>query len=395
MPIPELKDHPDHATFAEALFLALPDAKEKAEPARAERLHAFAKRITEFPWKDSALEQATLALVGVEPDAARHLMAHYQRIGSRLQFSELHGLTNVRDRRCQQRLFQLANRFSLSYGPRTPRDHLETLLKLQDASARRLLQDLLLKNLENTFLSDWHLWTPEIFTTNLELLPLAIDLDPEGWLARSWTMRLLAKDESNLVLPARVRRAKPAPGADSSPKASFLRDVLTYLAQAIDKGALDKEARAEVAIQISQSPNFMRTLAAIPELERGWFRYLETEALLTKEALLEHAGAFAKIAPRNGWAWAEAAQIHAAANKQADALAHWNSALPFAGDDPLRYSTYQLGRLETLFKLGLHNDAGKAIKAFDQKRLHPDFRDRWEAAKKQLNVRPGAVAPVV
>ncbi|NCF84424.1 MAG: hypothetical protein GWQ08_02680 [Verrucomicrobiaceae bacterium] len=103
----------------------------------------------------------------------------------------------------------------------------------------------------------------------------------------------------------------------------------------------------------------------------------------------------AKLAPRNGWAWAEVAQLHASANKHANALAHWNSALPFAGDDSLRYATFLLGSLETLFKLGLHNDAAKPMKAFDRKRLHPDFRDRWEGLRKQLNVRPGAEAPVV
>ena len=70
----------------------------------------------------------------------------------------------------------------------------------------------------------------------------------------------------------------------------------------MDKGELDKEAHTEVSMQISQSPNFMRALTAMPELEQGWFRYLETEALLTNEALIEHAGAFAKLAPRNGWA---------------------------------------------------------------------------------------------
>ncbi len=111
--------------------------------------------------------------------------------------------------------------------------------------------------------------------------------------------------------------------------------------------------------------------------------------------VVDHSGAFAKLAPRNGWAWAEAAQLHTAAHKHADALAHWNNALPFAGTDQFRYSTFQLGRLDTLFQLGLQDDAAKALKAFDKKRLHPDFTERWKALQKQLNVRPGTAAPVV
>ncbi|MDB2346482.1 MAG: hypothetical protein P1U82_25235 [Verrucomicrobiales bacterium] len=269
--IPELKDHPDHVTFADALLLALPDPKEDAESTRAKRLIHFAKRIIDFPWQDPALEQATLALVGLEPSAARHLKRQYQHIGKSLKLPDLHGLTYVRDRRCQQSLFQLTGRLSLADGPITLRAQLESLLSISisNGSTQPQLQELILKNLENAFLSDWHLWMPEVFTANLQLLPLASDFDAGTWLTLGWSMRLLAKDELNLVIPAQIRRAKLAPDTNASPKASFLKEVLTYLAQAMDKGELDKEARTEVSMQISQSPNFMRTLTAIPELEQA------------------------------------------------------------------------------------------------------------------------------
>ena len=80
--------------------------------------------------QDPALEQATLALVGLEPSAARHLKRQYQHIGKNLKLPDLQGLTYVRDRRCQQSLFQLAGRLSLADGPSTLRAQLESLLSI-------------------------------------------------------------------------------------------------------------------------------------------------------------------------------------------------------------------------------------------------------------------------
>ena len=56
---------------------------------------------------------------------------------------------------------------------------------------------------------------PEVFTTNLQLLPLASDFDAETWLTLGWSIRLLAKDELNLGIPARILRAKLAPDTNA------------------------------------------------------------------------------------------------------------------------------------------------------------------------------------
>ena len=272
---------------------------------------------------------------------------------------------------------------------------LKKILSLPDSTEKIDQQTKFLADLEGIFLRDWLRWPPEVFAKNAELLPLATDLDPDRWLPLTGALHLLAPEPSPFIIPARIRRAKTAPTDTESPKGMFVRKVVADMTAAIESADCDSIQREAVAVKLLENKGFMAALVHVPEWHRNWLAIIETRQWISKETLVKRAPDFAKVAPRDGWAWCEAARLSASAGKHADALHHWNSALPFAQADALRYSTFRLGQLETFFQLKLQGDAAKAIKAFDVEKLHPDFKARWDALQKELKIRPADGTPLV
>ena len=67
----------------------------------------------------------------------------------------------------------------------------------------------------------------------------------------------------------------------------------------------------------------------------------------------------------------------------------WEEAVKFADKDLRRYSVFQLGQINRQLKLNMVDDAAKAIKAFELKRLDPDYKDEYEFLKKRAQLAPG------
>ncbi|MFT4640801.1 MAG: tetratricopeptide (TPR) repeat protein [Verrucomicrobiales bacterium] len=127
----------------------------------------------------------------------------------------------------------------------------------------------------------------------------------------------------------------------------------------------------------------MASLTHVEKLHEKWLAYVTRHSWMTAEALIIHGPKFAKEAPRQGWAWHEAAEILSEAGKFPEALALWEEAVKFAEMDPKRYSVFQSGRIKALLKLKRNDDASKAIKLFDKKRLLPTMDEEFEALKKR------------
>ena len=384
------------ALYAEALVGALqdPDRDSPAEedaphPDRKSRLVDLAKRLTNFAWSDPEIEQTVLSLIGEESAAARHLASRYQTTGTGISLANLPELGEIRLRRCRQRLLQIYWRQSLAQGPSVFQEQLEHALGTTKPNDQRRLKALLLENLEKAFLEDWHSWGRETLGDNLALLPMATDLDSDKWLPLGWTMHLLANDQPSLVIPASIRRAKPKPGEEQTPAGTFLHSVFAYVGEAIERSALDGEARSRLAIELSRNRRFTDALSHAPALQENWLAQIKRRQWMTPEALIEQAAKLAKAAPRQGWAWREAALVLAGADKPAEALACWHEAVKFAGKDPRRYTIFHLGRVNQLLKLNLLNDAAKALKTFDKALLHPDYQTEFELLQKRAVPRPG------
>ena len=388
-------DAPDHALLAEALISGLPDASEEEGNPRGARMVTLAERLTKHEWRDVVMEQTVLSYLGLELKAARSLKERYVSHQDKIDLNDLHGLTNIRDRRCHQRLLPLAARFGLHTGPESFRTPLEALIRIPDVDVKAFLQPLLLNTLAQAFKEDWASWDSEAFQANLELLPLAEDLDPTHWLPLAWAMRTLADSPNGVAIPARIRRAKADPESEQTPVQQFVDEALEHLQTALKASALEEADRIDAALRLSKHPGFLRGLKHNDTLFQGWFSYLRRYEIMPMERLMEEAHDLAKAAPRDGWAWVEGARIHERADKGVDALPFWNEAVGFAGDDPLRYSTFNLGRLQQLLNLKMLKEADQLIKGFDEKRLHPDFKELWKQLKKPPIPRANSKAPVV
>ncbi len=389
-------DDEELALYAEALLGALPDleASRDLNPRRS-RLSSLAKRLESYSWKDAKLKHTVLSYVGEDAVAASHLTESFRRAAPALSLAHLHEIEPLRERHCQQRLLQVYLRQSLVQGPMVYQTHLEQVLRLDSPETKQSLADLLLANLENAFLEDWHRWEKDTLRANLALFPLATDLDSERWLPLGWTIALLADDRSSLVIPARIRRAKSVPETARAPADLFLGAVMMHLNAATARAGLDDEALTQLAIQLSHNRLFMNALAHRPPLHQNWFTHLTHRSWMSKEALVKHAASFAKEAPRQGWAWLEAAHVYQNAKMPAEALTCWDEAVKHAGKDPNRYSLFRLSRIKQLLELNRRDDALRALKAFNQKLLHPDYEEQFERLEKRLRPRPRGPATAV
>ncbi|MFT4640800.1 MAG: hypothetical protein ACI8T1_004133 [Verrucomicrobiales bacterium] len=99
----------------------------------------------------------------------------------------------------------------------------------------------MLAYLDDAFFEDWRSWEAEVFRENLTLLPTLTDLDADHWMPLGWAMRLLADEQDSLIIPARIRRAKPAKDDEESSANTFMRTVLGRVDEAMKRAALDEE----------------------------------------------------------------------------------------------------------------------------------------------------------
>lgn len=369
----------------EALLSALPDEGE--ESMRRERLRSLAKRVRSHVWIDRDQERGMLAFISAEAQAAHLLVDNYREVAGKWSLKEMPSLTEVRARRAWQAVFQMALRLSLHRGHERYEALLTALLQTQE-DERKEVQGWVLENLQRAFLEDWASWGPEILRQHEKLVPLAADLDAEHWLPLGWAIRTLIGDaDATYLFPARVRRAKPRRGESETPSARFLRNVVAHLGTAMQGVEVPKERKEAIAIALCQSTGFTMALRHVPVWEEGWFGLVQRRGWIREETLLNEGRAFAKAAPRRGWAWKEMADRLTLANEPEDALACWREAAKIAGNDSKRYSVFELGKIQQLLDLNLNVEANRALTFFDAKRLHPDHKEQLEALRKRAKQR--------
>ncbi len=381
--------------WAKALYAALPSPPtESEEDSRPGRLIALAKEAEAMEWQDAHLREACLSMIALEKRAPSHASQAYAAASAGLSLIKLREMTDLQSRTRTQRVWTAHLGLTLREGPQVMRQLLEETLQLESEPARQATAAILLPCLESAWLTDWSRWKANIRADNLALLLLAADLDPDRWLPLEYAMRMLGDDMENLRVPVRIRQAKTEED-EEPPVEAFYDRVFGDVQEAIRRADLEEEALAELAARFSKSKRLMDGLKAYPQLYEQWLGFVLRNDWITKEKLLAEAPKWAKEAPRDGWAWREAAKVQTNAEQDQDALFSWNEAVKHTGKDPKRYSVFQLGRINMLFKLNMADDAAQALKAFDEKRLHPDSRDEYEFLKKRAQPRPNSKSPLI
>ena len=409
-PLLESMENVDIRLATEAFYLSLPDkpagkelAQEKPQEiekltARDKRLLAFATRIKDHEFSNSAARDAVLAFATESQAASREVKATYGKAAEGLSpvvWRQNRGTLTAVQMEHKKRVFRTQMELSLEDGPGHVKAVLAALTSVNIRSSHALQRaaDELLQSFEEIWdqrAKDWPgdlrkkngaVWTNLLKRKNIHAL---LGSKVEVWAARLWLRNFIefdgeaARKSSEVWDQTSIKRL-----TQSSSYADSLSNRLSSARE------LEKGKRLEIARALAKDPVFNASLMSNPGRSntQNLFARLISQKLINSEELLEIGSDLVQASPRNGYAAWELARMQLEAKRETEAMATYDMGINAVPEwDDKAYAMLHLAKGILMRKMGLHREASKFINAVDKERFPEDRLEELEVLAHELEV---------